>query len=238
MIEFHNVYLKYKKDILKNITFSIKKGQIIGILGPSGSGKTTLGKIVAGYVKPTSGKVKVNSKNVTKPNKSRIMIFQESDLFPWKTVEENIKLFSKNTKLYTKLLRTLKMNNYLSYYPAELSGGMKSRISFIRALATEPEVLILDEVFASIDTELRKQLYSELLKIWSYSKTTIILITHDIEEAIFLSDKVVILENQAPSNIKNIIDIPFKRPRSKDIIFNDDFLKIRKKISSDFDNEY
>ncbi len=218
-----------KVNILRNLNLSIKEGEIISIVGPSGCGKTTFAKIFSGYLFPLKGKMEIEGKKFSGPGKERVLVFQEDDLFPWMTVKQNINFFSNDPKITNNLLKIVGLPKYSNFYPSQISGGMKKRISLIRAFAENPKVIILDEAFSYLDSLLKEKLYEEILKIWNISKKTIVIITHDIEEAIFLSDRVVIMSSK-PAKIKEIVNINFKRPRKKELIFSPEFYKLRKKI--------
>ncbi len=236
MIKIRNLTLDFndsqgKIKVIDNLNLDIKKGEIISIIGPSGCGKTTLAKLLAGYLYPSKGTMQIEGKRFLGPGKDRVLVYQEDDLFPWMTVKQNINFFSNNLKKTNKLLNIVELKEYSNFYPSQISGGMKKRVSLIRAFAENPKVIILDEAFSFLDALLKDKLYNEILKIWNMSKKTIILITHDIDEAILLSDRIVIMSSK-PSKIKEIINIKFKRPRGRDLIFNASFYKTRKRLKN------
>jgi NitT/TauT family transport system ATP-binding protein len=229
---FNSIHGNKTKKILSELSLNIESGELISILGPSGCGKTTLANLIAGYLKPSNGKIVLNEKEIGFPGKDRFVINQENDLFEWMTVKENIEFVTK--KPIKKYLEIVHLNGSENKYPHELSGGMKKRASIARALALEPDILIFDEAFSSLDYQVKEKIYLEILNIWEKTKKTIILITHDIEEAIFLSDRIIVL-TKTPTKIKNKLNISFKRPRKQNIKHSKEFLKIKKKIQQAID---
>lgn len=206
---------------LENFNLNIKKGEFVTIVGPSGCGKSTILDILAGLSKPTSGKVYIDGKLVTGPDLDRGIILQGYALFPWLNVKQNIEFgldikgISKveRKKISKKYIDLVGLNKFENRYPHELSGGMKQRVAIARALAYDPEILLMDEPFAAVDAQNRELLQEELLSIWNKTKKTIVFVTHSIEEAIFLADKVVVMTNN-PGKIKEIIKLNLKRPRN------------------------
>ncbi|MEA4827713.1 MAG: ABC transporter ATP-binding protein [Clostridium sp.] len=213
-----------KSLILKDINFSVNKGEFLCIVGPSGCGKSTLLRQIGSFDAADSGHILLNNKWVTKPELNRIMVFQDfNQLFPWKTVMENIIFPLKTNNLIKnkkelleigeKYLSMVKLEKFSKYYPHELSGGMKQRIAIARALAINPHILLMDEPFGSLDAQTRSELQDMLLNIWQETNITVIFVTHDIQESILLSDRIVIM-GKNPGHIKKIIDNPLPRPRS------------------------
>nr|WP_254909252.1 ABC transporter ATP-binding protein [Clostridium tyrobutyricum] len=206
---------------MENFNLNIKKGEFVTIVGPSGCGKSTILDILAGLSKPTSGKVYIDGKLVTGPDLDRGIILQGYALFPWLNVKQNIEFgldikgISKveRKKISKKYIDLVGLNKFENRYPHELSGGMKQRVAIARALAYDPEILLMDEPFAAVDAQNRELLQEELLSIWNKTKKTIVFVTHSIEEAIFLADKVVVMTNN-PGKIKEIIKLNLKRPRN------------------------
>lgn len=202
------------RAILKNINLSIEKGEFICIIGSSGGGKSTLLNLIGGFLENDGGSVMINKKVVEKPNRDCIMVFQEFDqLFAWKTVKDNVEFpLKKSNDPYTKeeknalsshYIKMVKLEEFINFYPYQLSGGMKQRCAIARALVTTPEVLLMDEPFGSLDIKTKKELQEILLDIWQKTQTTILFVTHDVREALNLADRIVIL---ADSQIKDIID--------------------------------
>lgn len=235
MLELKNInhyYLNKRNEkllIFNNFNIEINKGAVSTIVGPSGCGKTTLVNIIAGYIKPIMGEVLVNNKIINYPGKDRIVVNQEDDLFNWMTVYENMKLVVNDDKIIEKFLDLTNLLDFKNLYPNQLSGGMKKRLSFIRALAVNPEFIIMDEPFSSLDYQIKQKLHEELLNIVKASDKTVLLVTHDIEEAIFLSDRIMILGKE-PAEIKQEIIVPFSYPRRVELKNSTDFLNLRSRI--------
>lgn len=224
-------------EVLSDINLSIKPGEFVSIVGASGCGKSTLIRMIAGLERPTSGKIEVDDKKVEKTSIDVGLIFQESRLFPWLTVEQNIafgihkRLAEKEKKeLVQQYIDLVELSGFEKAKPNQLSGGMQQRVSIARTLINKPKVLLLDEPFGALDALTRINMQNEILKIWKKEKTTMILITHDIDESIFLSDRVVIMSNQ-PGVVSLEIPIPLKKPRDRSSI---DFMNIRRQIYTEF----
>ena len=224
-------------QVLDNINLEIEPGEFVSIVGTSGCGKSTLLKMLIGIENPTKGSIEVGKRTVTKPNVEVGMVFQESRLYPWLTIEKNIEFgLSPKTpkeerdKILKHYISMVGLLGFEKAYPAQLSGGMQQRASIARALAGNPEILLLDEPFGALDAFTRINMQNEVLKIWEKEKRTMILVTHDIDEAIFLSDRIVIF-SERPGKIKEIIPVKLPRPRDRS---NIDFLNIRKKILTSF----
>mgnify|MGYP001616888184 CR=1 FL=1 len=218
-------YLK-QKPVLAGINFEIKTGEFVSILGRSGCGKTTLVNILAGYLPAKTGQVLINNVEIKKPGKNRIVVNQENDLFKWLTVWENMKIVNHDEKNINKYLKLVSLNDVKQYFPNHLSGGMKKRLSLARALAVNPDFLILDEPFESLDHHLREELHLELDRIFSLTKKTTLLVTHNIDEAIFLSDRIIVLGGQ-PASIINQFQINFSHPRKLSLKNNHSFMEYR-----------
>lgn len=207
---------------LENINLTVKDGEFVTLLGPSGCGKTTLLRIIAGLETYSGGTASLDGEIINGPGPKRGMVFQEYSLFPWKTVLGNVMFgplmqgFSKEeaeSKAIT-YLDLVGLSEFKNSYPYELSGGMKQRVAIARALANEPEIILMDEPFGALDAQTRNNLQNELLRIWQEEKRTIIFVTHSVDEAVFLSDRIVILTKR-PGSVKKIIDIPIPRPRDR-----------------------
>lgn len=220
--------------VLDQIHLEVEKGQFVSIVGPSGCGKSTLLYILAGLEKADEGEVRINNKKVTAPGPERVVVFQEAGLFPWLTVLENVtyglrlKKISKEEaeKKAIEMLKMVHLGNYIHSYPHQLSGGMKQRVSIARALVMEPDILLMDEPFAALDEQTRMVLHKELLDIWKKTKVTIFFITHNIREAVLLSEKIVVFATR-PGKIK----ATFTSTASKDdIVPNDATLKLEQQI--------
>ena len=207
---------------LGDLSLSIGEGEFVSILGPSGCGKSTLLYVVGGFVPPTSGKVVVNGKAVTGPGPDRGPVFQEFALFPWKTVLGNVMYGlleqgvprARAEGKARALISLVHLAGYEDFYPKQLSGGMKQRVAIARTLAYGPKILLMDEPFGALDAHTRTGLQRELLEIWERDRKTVLFVTHSVEEAVFLSDRVVVL-TRSPGRIKAIIDIDLPRPRRR-----------------------
>jgi len=218
--------------VFEQINLEVQEGELVCIVGPSGCGKTTLLNIVAGFLKATHGEILIDGIQVNGPDHRRIFIFQESAAFPWLTVEENIGFGILDS---SREERREHVNHYIDMvglkgfekaYPSELSGGMKQRVEIARALVANPDVLYMDEPFGALDFFTRLRMRTELISIWEREKKTILFVTHDVEEAVQLADRVVIL-TQRPSSIRAITEVRLPRPRDLD---SPAYIKIRSQI--------
>jgi NitT/TauT family transport system ATP-binding protein len=205
---------------LIDINLEIQEGEFICLLGPSGCGKSTLLKIIAGLIPASSGRITIDGKPINGPGPERAVVFQDYALFPWMTVRDNIEFGLEARKLArsarkeisTKLLRTVGLSDFADRFPHHLSGGMKQRVSIARALAVNPSLLLMDEPFGALDAQTRQTLQDELLRIWREYRKTVIFVTHSIEEAIYLSDRIVVMTAR-PGRIKEIVTVQEARPR-------------------------
>ncbi|GKU84721.1 ABC transporter ATP-binding protein [Niallia sp. NCCP-28] len=223
--------------VLNNINLKIKTGEFICIVGASGCGKSTLLRIIAGLEKEYGGEVLVKGEAVAGPGIDRGMVFQESRLYPWLTVEKNIafgvqdRVSAKEKKrLVEDHIKLVGLNEFSKAYPHQLSGGMQQRASIARALINKPKVLLLDEPFGALDAMTKIHMQEEVLRIWKKEKTTMILVTHDIDEAIYLADRVIVMSSR-PGTIKRIVPIDLPRPRDRNSY---DFVHIRNAIYNEF----
>ncbi|QDK38530.1 ABC transporter ATP-binding protein [Bdellovibrio sp. NC01] len=234
-IEINHVHKVFKtaeqQDViaLRDIDFTIQPGQFVCLLGPSGCGKSTLLNAIAGFSLPTDGDIRVHGKTVFEPGPDRGMVFQEYALFPWMTVEENIvfglKLRKEDPKKIeaklTELLGKLKLTEFRSRFPKDLSGGMRQRVAIARVLALDPPIMLMDEPFGALDALTRRSLQDELVKIWNETKKTVVFVTHSMEEAIYLADRIVVMTYR-PGTVKKDIIVNIPRPRNPtDEAFND-----------------
>lgn len=205
---------------LVDVTFQVEKNEFFSIVGPSGCGKTTLLNLLAGFEQPTRGELRVGGKVITEPGWERAVVFQEYALFPWYTVSQNIRYGlqrkhlpeAEQRRLVDHYIALVGLRGFESRYPRELSGGMRQRVSIARALAVNPSILLMDEPFASLDIQTREYMQDELLKIWQREPKTVIFVTHSIDEAIKLSDRVAIM-GPRPGRIEEIKTVDFDRPR-------------------------
>jgi nitrate/nitrite transport system ATP-binding protein len=249
-IEVKGVSISFKTKgksftAVKDIDLNIRKGEIVSIIGHSGCGKSTIMNSISGMVSPSSGEVIVNGKKVTGPGPDRGIVFQNYSLLPWLTVFKNVyeavdATMQQLSKIEKKELveKNLKMVNLFQHkdkYPSQLSGGMKQRTAIARAFAINPSVLLLDEPFGALDALTKSSLHIELLKLWNLDnrEKTIVMVTHDIEEAIFLSDRVVVMNDGPEATIKEIVDVRLARPRNKkEIVHIPEYQSIHDKLLS------
>jgi NitT/TauT family transport system ATP-binding protein len=226
-------------EAVSDASICVNPGEFTSIIGPSGCGKSTLLNAVAGFLKPTHGEVAVDGEPVAGPSADRGMVFQQYSLFPWKTVRENVEFGLKmkdidRSKRETSARTLLGLAGLLSFenqYPDSLSGGMKQRVGIIRALATGPKVLLLDEPFGALDAQTRVIMQQILTNMWQRLKTSVLFVTHDIDEAIFLSDRVYCMTAR-PGTIKAEVAIPLERPRQQSVMMSSEFLALRRGLMS------
>ena len=217
--------------VLDGVNLQVAEGEFICIIGHSGCGKSTLLNMVSGFNQPTEGTVKLKNETITQPGPDRMMVFQNYCLLPWKSAYENVQLAvnsvypqkskEEKTELIQHYLEMVGLTEAAQKKPHQLSGGMKQRVAIARALAISPEVLILDEPFGALDAITKEELQEELLKIWRETKLTVLMITHDIDEALFLADRLVMMTNGPSAKIGEILEIPFARPRNRTQIMED-----------------
>lgn len=220
-------------EVLKDINLEIQEGEIISLIGSSGCGKSTILKLITNLEDPTDGEILIDGEVVKAPSEKCNMIFQESRLFPWLTVEENIDFTisrkipkAERKKIVQKNIELVGLKGFEKAVPSQLSGGMQQRVSIARGLATNPEILLLDEPFGALDAFTRISMQHETERIWEEEKTTMILVTHDIDEAIYLSSRIVVLSAK-PGVIKDIIPVTLDRPRDRTSL---EFLDLRRKV--------
>jgi NitT/TauT family transport system ATP-binding protein len=211
-------------EALRDINISINEGEFVSIVGASGSGKSTLLRIIDGLLPPTDGQVYVDGMPVHRPGRDRAMVFQQDALLPWKTVIENVaygltlarmpKVEARATA--QRFISLVELEGFEHHYPHQLSGGMRQRVNVARALAVDPKILLLDEPFAALDAQTREIMQAELLSIWQQTRKTVVLITHQIDEAVFLSDRVIVFSAR-PGTVRQEIPIELRRPRTLDL---------------------
>lgn len=249
-VKIENVVKKYdtrkgEMIALNGVSLDIKENEFICVVGPSGCGKSTLLNIIAGLHEPTSGRVLVDGKEVDGPGPERGVVFQQYALFPWLTVLQNVE-FGLKLKGVTgekareeamKYIKMVQLEQFVNAYPKELSGGMKQRVAIARAYAVNPEVLLMDEPFGALDAQTRTQLQSELLETWEKEQKTCFFITHDVDEAIILAQKVIIMSAR-PGRIKEIVDINIPYPRTQETKMTPEFLELKNHIWSQVYQEY
>ena len=226
-------------EAVSEVDIRVNPGEFVSIIGPSGCGKSTLLNSLAGFFKPTRGSVKVDDEEVNGPSADRGMVFQQYSLFPWKTVRENVEfgLKMKGMDRFRRegaartLLGLAGLLSFENQYPDRLSGGMKQRVGIVRALATGPKVLLLDEPFGALDAQTRIIMQQILTNMWQRLKISVLFVTHDIDEAIFLSDRVYCMTAR-PGTIKAEIAIPLERPRQQAMMMSSEFLALRRGLMS------
>jgi nitrate ABC transporter ATP-binding subunit len=217
--------------VLENINAEFYSGEFVCVIGHSGCGKSTLLNMIAGFTKATSGEICLRSEPIRRPGPDRMMVFQNYSLLPWMTALDNVYLGVKqaypqkskaeNMQIAREHLELVGLHEAMGKKPKQLSGGMRQRVAIARALAMRPEVLILDEPFGALDPITREELQEELLSIWRENRVTALMITHEIDEAIFLSDRIVMMTNGPAATIGEIIEVPFERPRNRKAIAED-----------------
>lgn len=223
--------------VLDNVNLEFAAGEFVSIVGPSGCGKSTLLQLIAGLEKPTGGHISVDERRINGPGLDRGIVFQEYALFPWQTVQKNVEFGPKMQGLAKKERRLISekyieltgLQGFESYYPGELSGGMRQRIALARALANEPEILLMDEPFAALDAQLREALQQEVLQIWEQTRKTIVFVTHQIEEAIYLAQRVVVMSAR-PGRVMEILNLDLPQPRHRETRISPKFYEAESRI--------
>lgn len=222
-----------KTHALKNINLSIKNNEFVSIVGPSGCGKSTMLKLISGLIKPSQGEILLDKKIIDKPSSRKGMVFQKPTLFPWLSVGENVGfsgLLKNEEKIdekeIDKMLKKVGLIEFKNSYPKELSGGMAQRVSLIRTMISKPEIFLLDEPLGSLDAFTRMNMQDEILNLWQEIKNLMIMVTHDVEEAVYMSTKIIIMEPR-PSRVKEVVDINLDYPRDRT---SDKFIEYRNKI--------
>lgn len=249
-IVLDNIGMTYKtndgKDVtaLTGVSLDINKGEFISLLGPSGCGKTTLLRIIADLLQPTQGTITVGGET---PRQARLkqrygIVFQSAVLYDWRTVKKNVMLpleimhvpKEQRAERAEKMLELVGLTDFADHYPNQLSGGMQQRVGIARALALQPEILLMDEPFSALDEFTREKLHTDLLKIWRKTNKTIIFVTHNIQEAVFLSDRVCVLSPH-PGRLSAVVDIDLPRPREMDIKNTSEFTALVAKVRNSFE---
>lgn len=243
-IKVNNISKVYKNNqniefkSLDNVNLTIEKGEFICLLGPSGCGKSTLLNLIAGFDKPSTGEIFIDDKQVNEPSPNYVTIFQNYGLLPWRNVKKNVELGleakkigkEERSKIADEFLELVGLSKFSKHHPSQLSGGMQQRVAIARALAVDPEIIFMDEPFGALDAMTRMNMQDEISNIWEKKKKTIIFVTHDIEEAVFLADRIIIM-TPGPGKVKSIINVPMGRKRDRT---SEDFLKIRDKVFVEF----
>jgi NitT/TauT family transport system ATP-binding protein len=229
---------------LQNFDIDVAEGEFLSIVGPSGCGKSTFLNVLLGLIPPDSGDLRLRDKSVAGPGTDRAMVFQEFGLLPWRTVEANVELglelkrmpVPERRVVSQRLIAMVGLSGFETHYPHELSGGMKQRVGIARALATDPDVLLMDEPFAALDAQTRDLMQVELLRIWQAAKKTVLFVTHQIDEAIFLSDRVVVMTRR-PGRTKRIFSVPLERPRDYEMRATPEFNELKLAIWHELKDE-
>ncbi|MDQ3779746.1 MAG: ABC transporter ATP-binding protein [Chloroflexota bacterium] len=246
-IEIHGLEKRYVWEknrtrhdvhVLQDLSLDIREGEFLTVIGPSGCGKTTLLRIIGGLTDVQGGSVRIDGEAVTGPGPDRSIVFQSFGLFPWKTVQENVAFplqirgLSKQAldDVCDQHLKLVGLGKFADAYPHQLSGGMQQRVGLARALATDPDILLMDEPFGAIDAQTRELMQEELMRIWASRKKTVLFITHDLDEAVALADRIVVL-TRGPGRVRATIDVDLPRPRWEyDIRGHPTFIEIRARI--------
>lgn len=229
---------------LRDVSLSVADGEFVSLVGASGSGKSTLLRLIDGLLAPTSGFVQVAGRPINGPGPDRAFVFQQDNLLPWRTVIGNVaygldlagvpKPEARARAL--RLIEITGLSGFEDYFPHQISGGMRQRANVARALVMEPKILLLDEPFAALDAQTREIMQSELLSIWSRLRTTVLFVTHQIDEAVFLSDRVVVLSAR-PGTVREVVDVTLARPRSLSIKRTEPFIRLTDRIWSLIEDE-
>ena len=242
-LEIANLSKRYWRDArdvlaLSNVSLTVNEGEFLAIVGPSGCGKTSLLNIVAGLLPYEDGTVAIDGKKVSGPGTDRAVVFQNSSLLPWRSIAGNVRYGMEMQRRFDEktmrertdhFIKLVGLTGFEKHYPNELSGGMQQRVNLARALAADPVVLLMDEPFAALDAQTREFMQAELLKIWSQARKTVLFITHQINEAIYLADRVVVMSAR-PGQVKDVFRVPFDRPRTLSLKRDPRFLEIEDKI--------
>jgi ABC-type nitrate/sulfonate/bicarbonate transport system ATPase subunit len=222
---------------LENISLDVEEREFSVIVGPSGCGKTSLLRLVAGLIQPTDGAIYLDRKPVTRPGKDRGMVFQSYTLFPWLTVQDNVEFGlriagmpeAERRRVSHRFINEVGLTGFEKAYPKQLSGGMMQRVALARALANDPEILLMDEPFGALDSQTRSLMQELLLTIWEHAQKTVLFITHDIDEAILLGDRVHVMTAR-PGRIKEMVPIEIPRPRSVEVLTSPEFIVLKRRI--------
>ena len=239
IIEIEHLDFTYTEGqkVIEDFNLSIYDQELITIVGASGCGKSTLLNIIAGLLPPTHGLARINGQEITQPGPDRTMVFQDDAVFPWYTVRQNVEYGlrvqrvpkQERDKLVDHYINLVGLNEAKDLFPRQLSGGMRKRVDVARAIATKPEVLLMDEPFAALDVLTKQRLQEEFLNIWSANRVTVVFVTHDLEEALYLSDRVVVMTPN-PGRVRALVEVPFDRPRDPDIKTDLEFQKMRREL--------
>jgi len=224
-------------EALERVSFQVGAGEFLGIVGPSGCGKSTLLRVLGGLVRPTSGKVYIREEQLTAPRRQIGFVFQKANLMPWRTVLRNVTLPLEIKGLKAEeagqqareLLKLVGLEGFEDAHPHELSGGMEQRVAIARALIHDPAILLLDEPFGSLDALTRERMNLELLRIWRARRKTVVMVTHSIQEAIFLADRILVMSSR-PGHIVATVSVPLPRPRRLEMLYGDEFGALSRQV--------
>jgi NitT/TauT family transport system ATP-binding protein len=246
ILSIKNLTKTFPKDDTDMVAVSgfdldVKEGEFVCLLGPSGCGKTTVLRIIAGLQSATSGSLTLKGKPITGPGSDRGMVFQEFGLFPWRSVKKNVEFGlevqqmdeARKSEISKKFIDLVGLTGFENSHPNQLSGGMKQRVGIARALASNPKILLMDEPFGALDAQTRNLMQKELLRIWHETKKTVIFVTHSVDEAVFLADRIVVLTNR-PGKVKEIYTVTLPRPRDRG---HPDFIDLRKTILDELEQQ-
>jgi NitT/TauT family transport system ATP-binding protein len=236
----YHTFTRVKQDdltVLADISLSIEQNSFVSLIGPSGCGKSTLLRMMAGLEKPSSGRILLDGNRISGPNAKTGMVFQQDAVFPWMTVQKNVEYGPRSrglpraecARIATAWIDRVGLEGFASSYSRELSGGMRKRVDLARVYANNPEVLLMDEPFGALDSQTRETMQDELLRIWEAERKTVVFVTHDLEEALYLSDRVVVMSRR-PGRIVANEAVTFQRPRPPDIRVSDEFVAARRRL--------
>jgi NitT/TauT family transport system ATP-binding protein len=244
ILDLSKVFVKGRIEVkaLELFDLEVADGEFVCLLGPSGCGKTTVLRILAGLETKSGGTVELRGREISKAGSDRGLVFQEFALFPWRTVRKNIEFGLEvkgvseveRAKISSPLIDLVGLKGFEDSHPKELSGGMKQRVGIARALANEPAVLLMDEPFGSLDAQTRNLMQKELLRIWSATRKTILFVTHSVDEAVFLADRIVVMTAR-PGKVRVIVDVDLPRPRDRT---SREFIEVRGKVLTELDEEF
>jgi NitT/TauT family transport system ATP-binding protein len=236
----NHVFGRVKQDdltVLSDISLSVARNDFVSLVGPSGCGKSTLLRMMAGLERPTSGRILLDGQPVTRPDAKTGMVFQQDAVFPWMTVQHNVEYGPRSRrlsrsecgKIATEWIKRVGLEGFSSSYSRELSGGMRKRVDLARVYANDPAVLLMDEPFGALDSQTRETMQDDLLRIWESDRKTVVFVTHDLEEALYLSDRVVVMSHR-PGRIIASETVGFRRPRPSEIRVSDEFVAARRRL--------
>jgi len=224
---------------LSNVSFSVHRNEFVSVIGPSGCGKSTLIRTLAGLSAPSAGEVLLDGRPVAGPGPERGMVFQGYTLFPWLTVRQNV-MFGPRMRSVPKAtaessadhwLELVGLTRFRDHFPEQLSGGMKQRVAIARALANEPRILLMDEPFGALDAQTRAGLQAHLMRVWESANLTVLFITHDLDEAIYLADRIIVLDAH-PGRVAEVIEVPVPRPRTREQFLTPEFLAVKQRLEA------